>query len=112
MRALLTGSQVYGTPTPESDVDMVLHVNAEEMKVYQALTEPHPHAQEDYGGGPSHVRVAGKLNLILVTTDVEYSAWERGTVRCKAEAPVTRARAIQIHTEERGQFILRMELAK
>ena len=38
----------------------------------------------------------GKLNLICAIHPFTYEAWRKGTELCKAEAPISRERAIQI----------------
>lgn len=70
--SFLTGSHVYGRPTKESDVDLVLLVDydtAEFLRKHSKLKkEP--------------VRY-GNLNLIICETVEEYMAWYMGTKKAE-----------------------------
>lgn len=66
--SFLTGSRAYGTPTKDSDVDLVVLVDDATAKVLHKFTE----------AANGTVRF-GKLNLIVLTSEKEYDAWERAT---------------------------------
>lgn len=98
-QAFLTGSRVYGTPREDSDIDLVVPVSPETAAriIELAGEEAQP---QGYEGTQSSVRF-GDLNLLLVCSDAMYEAWRAGTDKLKAEAPVTRERAISVLYDER-----------
>lgn len=95
LEAFVTGSQAYGTATPDSDIDLVCFVS--EATKQQLI--------EVSGGLP--VRF-GKLNLILETKVGKLLAW-KAALRAVLEAnednkkqglpPLTREEAVRIHNE-------------
>lgn len=82
--AFLTGSQVYGVPTDESDYDMVLRCS-KQLKEFLAKT----------GGMPIRF---GKLNIVATTSDAEYDKWKRGTelLKNRLGGPATRSEAVEV----------------
>jgi hypothetical protein len=87
--AFLTGSQVYGTPKSESDIDLVI-VTTPEVAAF--LRE---HSEE------SHKFAFGKLNLIVCTTDSQYKSWQEGTKELLLEkemmrSPIERDHAVEV----------------
>lgn len=87
--ALLTGSRRYGTPRPDSDIDVV-------MRVDDALAQTLRDAAGVITGEPVKF---GKLNLILCENDDTYGRWDRGTMELititeDEERPITRAEAV------------------
>jgi predicted nucleotidyltransferase len=95
LEAFVTGSQAYGTATPNSDIDVVCFVS--ETTKQQLI--------EVSGGLP--VRF-GKLNLILETKVGKFLAW-KAALRAVLDAnqdnkkqglpPLTREEAVKIHNE-------------
>lgn len=85
--AVLTGSQVYGVPNSESDIDVVIEVAGE---VYGDLLQ--------YSDHPRLLRY-GKLNLILTWSREGRRLWAKGTQLLLSEAPVTRDRAVAMFNE-------------
>jgi hypothetical protein len=83
MNAFLTGSHVYGIPTKESDIDLVVLVDE---TVGEFLWSK---SQFD-----NSVRF-GKLNLVLVYDKKEFLAWKDATYKLEQEKPVTRQQAIK-----------------
>ena len=78
LKVFLTGSQVYGTPRPDSDIDIVLPpMDSEESKKIVKLL----------GGFPLK---SGKINLILTNSREEFNVWKTSTDLLKTIAPVTR----------------------
>ena len=75
MNAFLTGSQVYGTPTESSDIDLVVLVDTTTKSFLEK------------GNIPSRF---GTLNLILLTNPLEFEAWKAATETCVSLAPVNR----------------------
>lgn len=103
MNAILTGSHAYGTTTPESDVDLVVLVDAETKDKLLAI-----------GGLPCRF---GDLNLIPVTTQNELDCWKEATRRCIELAdsrlftlPFTRDDALEIHKACREEFGVSLHL--
>lgn len=87
--AFLTGSRVYGTPTEDSDWDLVvLTTDATALALHDVFAPDEPASRQ------GSIKV-GKLNLILITNLAEYGAWRAGTEQLKARAPVTREEAIR-----------------
>lgn len=95
LEAFVTGSQAYGTATPDSDIDLVCFVS--EATKQQLI--------EVSGGLP--VRF-GKLNLILETKVGKLLAWKAalGAVleanednKKQGLPPLTREEAVRIHNE-------------
>lgn len=92
MNAFLTGSQVYGTPTPESDVDLCVQMSWADMN---ALTR----FADSISGSLPDAQKFGKLNL-LILEDWKFRAWKRGTEDLVARKPVTREEAIAVLDRE------------
>jgi hypothetical protein len=96
--ALVTGSHVYGKPTEDSDVDLVVVADFDDTLGLRILWEGQNQGEETSAVGSMRF---GNLNLILVEPD-EYDRWVKARERCLAEAPVTRSRAVEIHEEEKA----------
>jgi hypothetical protein len=77
--AFLTGSRMYGIPTPSSDVDLVIRVDPHVATILRDLADKVKAAKE---GSRPPCRF-GKLNLILCETDTEYAVWKVGTETMK-----------------------------
>jgi predicted nucleotidyltransferase len=69
MHAFITGSRIYGKPTGESDIDLVVRVDGATAEILMQLGSKN---------GKNPVRF-GNLNLILCTSDIEYATWRVGT---------------------------------
>jgi len=114
MKAFLTGSQAYGTPHEESDVDIVLRmdiIDTDKMiKALIALGQTPEHV--DYGDGQSSIKI-GALNLIVCHTDKRYTSWVLGTAALNQENhdqyPMrrTRGRAIEVFSGLRDMLGLK-----
>jgi hypothetical protein len=77
MNAFICGSRAYGTPRPDSDVDLVVLVSAADMLKLAELSEC---------ANPNITRF-GRLNLIPVTSEIEFAAWRLGTEElCRKKA--------------------------
>lgn len=90
----ITGSQIYGTPTSKSDIDIV--VSGDWELEHCLFTK-----SEKGDGSLNPIIKFGKLNIIVAKSEDEYDAWWRARDRCIEEKPITRDRAIEIHAEER-----------
>ena len=82
MLSFITGSRVYGTPRPDSDVDLVVLVDEDTATLLRTLSD-------DKGA----VRF-GRLNLVVCTSPEEYSVWRLGTTQMlRAKAKFSRQQA-------------------
>jgi len=92
-RAFITGSHAYGTPRPDSDIDLVILVDSATCALLC-----------DGGSGPSRVLADGTgkafygsedsmLNLIILTDPAEFDLWLKGTQELIAMRPVDRETA-------------------
>lgn len=91
MESFLTGSTVYGNPTEDSDVDLVVFVTPKTKEDLIALS--------DKGKIPCKF---GKLNLIFATTEQEWEAWKEATEEClKNHNGASKEIHKQIHEEIR-----------
>lgn len=93
--AILTGSRVYGSPKPNSDVDLVLLMTGPQANALAVFADQDP--------GPKHSQSAsgfslrfGRLNLIIETDPVKFEVWVRGTEQLTAMKPVTRSQAVAL----------------
>jgi hypothetical protein len=110
--SFVTGSRKYGTPRPDSDVDMIVFVSKADLEILAALADPelpedrsapvyfkenNPRAFRagDYDPMSQPLRF-GRLNLICVTDPAQYDAWRAGTERLSREQPVTREAAVAL----------------
>lgn len=82
----ITGSRVYGVPTEESDLDLVICAGHE---VTDKLDE-----FSDHGPGASGGVVYGMLNIIALSP-VEFQAWKEATEYLITIKPVSREQAKQ-----------------
>lgn len=104
-RAVLTGSQVYGQPTEESDVDLVVLVEQDD---FDKLLEHFPPTGDPdaYKGCPAQAVRCGKLNLIMVTSVDHLECWRGGTrmlkERAEREGPLPRSEAVALFRHLRG----------
>jgi hypothetical protein len=97
MNAFMTGSQVYGTPTAKSDVDVVVLVEEDEADRWREVFGELGLLGIDgdaASGGDLSIR-SGKINLIVETDPKEFEAWRTGTAELIGRAPVTREQAVQ-----------------
>lgn len=100
MQAFITGSRRYGTPRPDSDIDVVIGCDSATADKLRAFSEGGLASSDSayYAGdevaavGTRRVSVV-KLNLILCDTDEKYEAWLRGTEELVKRAPVNRDQA-------------------
>lgn len=88
MNAFLTGSQVYGTPTAQSDVDLAVRVSDSDCELLATLADQEP------GSGGMSIRF-GNLNLICLG-ERSFEAWREATEELIARKPVTRDEAVKV----------------
>jgi len=87
VNAFITGSHAYGAPRSNSDVDLVVLVDADTQCLLQ----------RESGDGPIRF---GRLNLIAVTSERLFAAWKLGTEQLIEERnwtgqPISRERAVE-----------------
>ena len=85
MLSFITGSRVYGTPRPDSDVDLVILTEEGTATALRTLSD-----------GKGAIRF-GKLNLVVCTTTDEYAVWRLGTtqmLRSKSKFSQQQAKAV------------------
>lgn len=80
MTAFLTGSRVYGAPTEDSDIDLVVLVDELTQDKLRGWSE-----SPDW----SYVVRFGRLNLICVTSEDELAAWRAGTASLRQRVSQT-----------------------
>jgi predicted nucleotidyltransferase len=97
-RVFLTGSHAYGTPTPKSDIDLVILCSKEEYRKLfhksdytQEMTDPYKE-----GGLDTAPLRFGRLNLICCFSKESYKIWKECTEELKQKAPVTREEAVKL----------------
>lgn len=94
--SFLTGSHVYGVPTSDSDIDLVVLVSEEDRTKLILCS--------DTGKIPCKF---GVLNLILVTSEEELKAWKLAKDKCLSakeeskEEGISRELSLKIHQEVR-----------
>lgn len=97
MKSFLTGSRRYGTPRPDSDIDLVVLMEGPELTELSKLADN----TDDFGspGGEQYddgfsLRF-GKLNLLCVTQERHFQVWKQGTDELIAMKPVSRDKAME-----------------
>ena len=91
MSAFLTGSRAYGTPQPDSDIDLCVLVSREDLEVLKRVAGATD--TQEYWNTDAALRF-GSLNLLAFADAPQYEAWKRGTAELKEKRPVTRSAAI------------------
>jgi hypothetical protein len=96
MKSFITGSYAYGTPTKKSDIDLVVLMDGDWMERIRGFADTCDTKKEYYfaGGNVSYSLRFGKLNLIAVSDEAEFAAWQYGTAVLKRKKPVTREQAV------------------
>lgn len=85
MKAFITGSYAYGTPTKESDIDLVVFIDEEQaglldMVYISNIGETKLSDREtEYESDDTYCMRFGKLNLIVCFSKDWYDAWKSGT---------------------------------
>ena len=97
MEAFVTGSQVYGKPTADSDVDLVVRVTQQDLDLLRKFASANLLLDDSYYGRPDSVSLRfGKLNLICAITNEALETWKLGTETLKAKKPVDRSFAVEL----------------
>ena len=93
MKAFVTGSHAYGTPIEKSDVDLVVFMSEEDLKILQEVS-----------GSTGNSLRFGNLNLLCVTDGDSYEVWLKGTRELREKAPVERTEAVAHFKSLRHQW--------
>jgi hypothetical protein len=100
MNAFITGSEAYGQPNFNSDVDLVIRVDSDTAKRIRCLSD----GMKYVPGNTNPVVRFGRLNLILCETDEEYAVWRLGTTELiKKSTPTAKEQARQVFRELRAR---------
>jgi len=89
---VLTGSQVYGPATPESDIDVVMRrVDADNLQSWLAeknieTNQDDREINEDYSGF-YFMLCELKFNIIIASTNRELEKWRKATNKMKRLSP-------------------------
>lgn len=77
--AFLTGSQVYGKTRPDSDIDLVILIDEDDVhKIIKLVDDKIAKGMMEYGNSSVSFRF-GPLNLICCLTQAVYDGWLNGT---------------------------------
>lgn len=101
-RPFITGSRAYGSPSEDSDLDIVIRCDRYIAAVVESLIG---RSTSDYDHESVSVQ-CGQVNLHLCTTDREYDRWKLGTRSCEVVAPVDRETAkklLRVAGVDRGE---------
>lgn len=99
MTAFLTGSRAYGTPRPDSDVDLCVLLSHDDLEAL-ALQAPQANGEPASGDENDASLRFGRLNLIAMTDPDRFAAWKEATAELVARKPVTRDQAIKLIDEK------------
>jgi hypothetical protein len=96
-KSFLTGSRAYGTPRPDSDIDLAILLDDDgPVPAFGKLAEysDGDGVDPDYGDMRSDFLRFGNLNLICFFDDEVFGAWRRATDDLQNMRPATREQAI------------------
>lgn len=104
-RSFVTGSHAYGTPDSLSDVDLVILVTEDDLKILKEQSDDKHVWDTDYQHRAPQAACLrfGKLNVIACTTEEAFMVWRKGTKKLKADAPVLRSVACGLFGELRAR---------
>ena len=112
MRAFITGSQLYGKPTPKSDIDLVVMVDYGDLCLLKSKADKIVEDSQGSAGGPGSASMMfGKLNLLATTEEDAFAVWKLGTTKCinkarkKGLKPITRKEAVAIFSKMRRIYL-------
>ena len=101
--AFVTGSQAYGIPHEDSDVDLVVFVSKHDACILMNILAPE--YVDKYGGGTSFPLRFGCLNLLVCVDEESYRVWKEGTKILKAKKPVSREEAKKVFASLRKKLV-------
>lgn len=85
----MTGSRRYGTPRPDSDIDLVVLTSDEAIAKLHIACDSAIDLEGEPGGEYKQIRF-GSLNIIALTDEDEFRAWEETSAALEAKRPVSR----------------------
>lgn len=88
----LTGSRAYGTPRPDSDIDIAVLFDQQFMDQFRSEW----HDDDESGSGHSDSFIFDEINLITFTCQDEFNAWKEATAELIDRKPVTRVEAVAL----------------
>lgn len=97
--AFVTGSRKYGTPRPDSDIDLVIFVESEseyDLLVELADDQGSITCLEEYEGLVLTPLRFAKLNLICCVNHDEWQCWHDGTKQMETKRPIARDAAVAL----------------
>lgn len=92
--SFVTGSQAYGTPTSESDVDLAIFLPSPHYDLFLGLFADEAVVPLHYNAVSNSLRF-GKLNLLIFTDEVRFNAWKLATAELIKAKPVARDIAVE-----------------
>lgn len=110
-RCFITGSQAYGTPGPDSDIDLVILCDKEVVDKLQLFSDHSGQdAMEEYYNDGLPCLYFGKLNIIFVCNLGLFEVWKKATEFLAAKKPVTREQAIEYVRRKRQKWMFNGEV--
>jgi hypothetical protein len=92
MKAFITGSHAYGCPHNESDLDLVVLMNKEDLEYIRNVF---PEARSGSGFR------FGSLNLIVCISETAFNVWKETTGNLREIRPVSREVACEVFANAR-----------
>lgn len=105
MKAFITGSRAYGAPREDSDIDLVVLMDADtagELSQLAANFAASPIAAASIATDRGLSLRFGRMNLIIETDDGSFQDWIDGTDELKAIMPVTHEKAVDVFDRYRN----------
>ena len=119
MTSFITGSQVYGKPNENSDVDLVVLINKEEVELLKKTCDRYTEWYEREGDCGRYTYILhsisihfGKLNLICVFRESIYNIWLQATNSAASKRDITTEIMDSLLTSLRGYRVYRKEDCK
>lgn len=84
IQCILTGSHAYGKPTSKSDIDLVMLLTPEQLKLFEKKAGGPEYYASLIPGAEACLRF-GDLNIIAVTDPVAFAVWQKGTAQLENE---------------------------
>lgn len=91
MRAFITGSRCYGTPRPDSDLDLVVLVDEDTLEQLESMAEE---LEPSVPGVEYATLRFGLLNVIALLDEGDFNTWRDVTRQLYERRPVTREQAV------------------
>lgn len=99
MHSFITGSYAYGTPTKDSNIDLVVLVTSDDLKCLMNYAK----CDEGYNEQTTGNFKFGNLNLIACSEINNFLTWMKGTEELIKRKPVTREEAVKLFKKLRGE---------